>query len=188
MIASATRSLGRTVALLLASVCAMLAVPAIASAAPCGPVSDSRPDQASSTVSARTTVCLLNRERRAHGLGKLRLNRRLSAAAKRHTRDMVRRRYFDHVSRGGRDVVDRLRNSGYISRAASWVVGENLAWGSGSRGTPRAIVRSWMHSPGHRRNILTPRFREIGIGIAFATPTRSSSGGGTYTTTFGARG
>ncbi len=81
---------------------------------------------------------------------------------------MVRKRYFDHVSRTGRDVVDRLTHTGYLGSARSWIVGENLAWGSGSLSSPREIVQSWMHSPGHRANILSRRFREIGIGVVFA--------------------
>ena len=71
--------------------------------------------------------------------------------------------------------------------ARSWTVGENLAWGSGTRSTPREIVNAWMKSPGHRANILQRRFREIGIGVVFEAPHGSSSTAATYTTTFGAR-
>ena len=44
-----------------------------------------------------------------------------------------------------------------------------------------------MRSPGHRHNILSRRFREIGIGVKFDTPVGSYATGATYTTTFGAR-
>lgn len=135
-----------------------------------------------------STVCLLNRERASRGLRALRVNRRLSAAAQRHTDDMVRRRYFAHNSRSGASSVDRIRRTGYLKGARSWIVGENLAWGSGSRSTPRSIVDSWMHSSGHRRNILTRRFREIGIGVTSRAPTSGSSAAATYTTTFGQSG
>lgn len=136
---------------------------------------------------ARAAVCLINRRRVARGLRRLRLSPRLSRAARRHTRDMVRRRYFGHVSRSGTDVVDRLRRSGYIRGDISWAVGENLAWGSGRRATPRLIVRAWMRSSGHRRNILSPRFRDIGIGVTPHAPVRTKRPAATYTTTFGAR-
>jgi len=140
---------------------------------------------------AKSTVCLLNNQRARRGLHKLRQNARLSKAARQHTSDMVRRRYFSHVSKSGSDIVDRLNRNGYMRGARSWTVGENLAWGSGTRSTPREIVQAWMRSRGHRANILQRRFREIGIGVVFATPHRSSSAAGraaaTYTTTFGAR-
>lgn len=136
---------------------------------------------------ARSTVCLLNKQRKARGLRELRLNPRLSSAARFHSRDMVAKRYFDHVSRGGKDVVDRITRTGYLSRVRSWIVGENLAWGSGGLSTPKQIVKSWMHSPGHRQNILTSRFREIGIGVVVGVPARGTSPGATYTTTFGSR-
>ena len=43
-------------------------------------------------------------------------------------------------------------------------IGENIAWGTGAYGTPRQTMNSWLHSAGHRKNILTPGFRELGIG------------------------
>ncbi len=60
---------------------------------------------------------------------------------------------------------------------------ENIAWGSGRLETPRAIVRAWMRSRGHRANILG-RFDEIGIGISNGTPRRGLDGA-TYATSFG---
>lgn len=136
---------------------------------------------------ARAAVCLINARRATRGLPRLRINRRLGKAAMWHTHDMVRRHYFGHVSHRGRDVVDRLRGSRYLGGRFSWTVGENLAWGSGSRGTPRQIVRAWMNSPGHRRNMLDRRFREIGIGVIAASPVRTDLPAATYTTTFGVR-
>jgi len=167
--------------------CGALAGPvaADASAASCANA-NVRPGDASETVLAKSTVCLLNKQRGSRGMHRLRLNRRLSAAATNHSRDMVRKQYFDHTSRAGRDVVDRLTHTGYLGRATTWTVGENLAWGAGSRSTPREIVVSWMNSPGHKANILNPRFREIGIGVIFDTPSPQWTGA-TYTTTFGAR-
>jgi uncharacterized protein YkwD len=166
--------------------CALLAGPAAGSAMACDHA-NARPGGASRGQLESATVCLVNNARGRHGLGRLRVNNRLSAAADAHSGDMVRKRYFSHTSRAGKDVVDRLRNSGYIPGATSWVVGENIAWGSGARSTPRSIVSAWMHSPGHRQNILSPRFREMGIGVAFDTPSGSYSTGATYTNTFGSR-
>jgi uncharacterized protein YkwD len=148
---------------------------------------DTRPGNASEATLAKSAVCLINKQRARRGLRKLRLNARLSAAARRHTLDMVKRNYFSHTSRTGSDVVDRLTRTGYMRGARAWTVGENLAWGSGGRSTPREIVAAWMKSSGHRANILQRRFREIGIGVVFGSPQGSNGPAATYTTTFGAR-
>ena len=133
------------------------------------------------------TVCLLNAERRARGLGRLRLSDALTRAAYRHARDMVVRKYFAHTSPSGRTFISRIRATGYMSRARRWTVGENLAWGAGTRATPAAIVRAWMRSPAHRANILNRSFREIGLGIALGAPRRGYSQAATYGNEFGSR-
>lgn len=145
------------------------------------------PREAPSVRLARATVCLINRARSRRGMARLRLNRRLGKAAMWHTHDMVRRNYFGHVSQRGRDVVDRLHGSRYLGGRFSWAVGENLAWGSGRRGTPLRIFRAWMRSPGHRRNMLDPRFREMGIGVIAGAPVAIGAPAATYTATFGVR-
>lgn len=165
-----------------------LVAPSAASARGRCAYSDALPGKASRADFARATVCLLNFKRKSHGLRTLERDRRLTRAARVHNRDMVRQTYFAHVSRRGRDVGDRTRSTGYTRGARRWVVGENLAWGAGSRSTPRSIVRAWMGSAGHRRNILDRRFREIGIGVAFSAPVGEVDGpSATYTTTFGKR-
>jgi uncharacterized protein YkwD len=102
---------------------------------------------------------------------------------------MVSARFFDHTSPSGSSMVDRIRRTGYTKRARSWALGENIAWGSGSLATAAEIHRGWMHSPGHRANILQRSFREIGIGIETGLPVRLSAAqsGATYTTDFGFR-
>jgi uncharacterized protein YkwD len=129
------------------------------------------------------TLCLLNRVRGRHGLAPFRLNPKLSRAARRHSRDMVRHRYFAHDSRNGRSPFDRMRATRYVPRNASWWLGENIGWGSGSLAEPASLVRAWMHSPPHRANILSRHFRDIGIGIAVGAPVGGK--GATYTTDFG---
>jgi len=145
------------------------------------------PGAAPSIRLARASVCLINNRRTRRGLPRLRINNRLTKAAMWHTHDMVRRSYFGHLSRRGRDVVDRLRGARYLGGRFSWAVAENLAWGSGNLGTPRQIVRAWMRSPGHRRNILDRRYREIGIGVIARGPVHTDLTAATYTTTFGVR-
>ena len=133
------------------------------------------------------TLCLLNRRRAAHGIRKLRHNQRLAKAARAHAADMVRRDYFAHTAPGGVSFVDRIMRQDYVSPGQGWTVGENLAWGSYRLATPKAIVRSWMHSSGHRANILNRRFREIGIGVVRGAPAPGVEHAATYATSFGTR-
>jgi uncharacterized protein YkwD len=129
------------------------------------------------------TLCLLNAERRARGLGRLRENRALRRAALRHSEDMVERDFFEHGNPDGVGPHERIVRAGYTLRRTGFSTGENLA--TGDPGTPAAMVDGWMHSPGHRRNILRRSFDEIGIGIV---PRHQEGGlGATYTTTFGGR-
>jgi uncharacterized protein YkwD len=129
------------------------------------------------------TFCLLNDERRAHGLRALRENRRLDLASVRYAQDMARRNVFEHG-----DFVGRIKAANYLSGVSSWYVGENIAWGTGSFATPAGIVKMWMNSPPHRHNILSSKFRDIGVGIARGAPRSGVAGGATYVTDFGSRG
>ena len=170
------------------SLTAALAVAAmLSSAAPAAACenADAQISGASAGTLRSATLCLLNKRRTAHGLRRLRGDRDLREAAQRYAQDMVARDFFSHVSPSGTDVVDRLKASGFISPDESWLVGENLAWGSGALGTPRAIVRQWMNSAGHRDNILRGAFRHIGIGIAAGAPQPVSGSAATYATNFG---
>ena len=161
--------------------------PATSSASTCSGADDN-PFQTSVAAAERATLCLLNRERKRRGIRSLRSNSKLAAAAERHSRDMARRDYFDHDSRDGTSFSTRVRRAGYARGSGGWYLGENIAWGSGPYATPRSIVSEWMRSPGHKRNILDRRFREIGVGIARGAPVRGQEGGVTYTTDFGSRG
>ena len=171
-------------ALALAAALSLTLAAAPAASAACANAGAST-ESATNRVLVRATLCVLNAQRARHDLGALRLSLKLSTAARRHSRAMVRERFFSHTSPSGATFVDRIRATGYLDGAQGWSLGENIAYGSGSRSTPRSIGRAWMNSPGHRANILSPSFREIGIGIAPGTPV--GSGGATYTTDFGRR-
>ncbi len=129
------------------------------------------------------TLCLLNERRAQAGLPGLTSDRLLEDAATRFSARMVAQRFFSHDAPDGTDLGDRLRASGYLNGLSGWSIGENIAYGTGRYATASSIVQMWMESPGHRANILSGRFRAIGIGIASGNP-RSSSGA-TYTTDFG---
>lgn len=132
----------------------------------------------------RLTLCLLNKERTKRGMKPLRMQRHQGEAAASHNRLMVRRDCFSHQCPGEPDLVGRLERAGYLPCGCSWMVGENIAWGSGSYGAPRRIVESWMDSQGHRQNILNPRFEHIGVAVHPGSP----GGGVAYTTDFGFKG
>jgi uncharacterized protein YkwD len=160
------------------------AAPAHAAVTACSSsTATSMPSQANVAQVQSTVLCLVNRERTSRGLKRLRSSSKLAQAAAGHSRDMVRRGYFDHVSPGGSTMQDRIKPTGWFSGGRSYFFAENLAWGSGELASPQHIVESWMNSAGHRRNILTRRYDELGVGIALGTP--EALDGATYTTNFG---
>jgi uncharacterized protein YkwD len=162
-------------------------VPTSASASGCAGA-DVMPTAENVGPARHATLCLLNRIRHQHHRHRLRSNASLQAVAQRYSEQMVAQQFFDHGSPAGSTFVERIRTTPYLSSASSWSLGENLAWGSGGFATPRQTVRGWMHSSGHRHNILEPRYREIGIGIAPGAPVDVGGvAGATYTTEFGKR-
>ena len=142
------------------------------------------PTPATVATAQSAALCLVNAERRSRGLRPLQSNARLIAAARDHSRDMVSRRYFEHGA-----FVGRILAHGYAAGRQVWALGENLAWGTGDLGTPAAVVDAWMHSPGHRANILHAGFRESGVGVAPGVPVAGAGGrgGATYTLDLGTR-
>ena len=169
--------------------CTALVLPGSASAATCTGA-DIIPSADNLTTVRTATLCLLNKERTSRGLGKLRSDGQLRKAAQRFSATMVRQRFFDHVGPRGSTLDSRVRGGTSYLRGSvrSWSLGENIAWGSGALASPREIVRSWMHSSGHRRNVLDRRFRHIGIGVAAGAPRNvGSREAATYTTDFGFR-
>jgi uncharacterized protein YkwD len=189
--AAFAKSLRLLALLALACVLVLAASPAASAGTRACSSMKATPAQVGTEQLAASTLCLLNAQRARYGLRPLRMSSQLSEAARRHAADMQRRHYFSHVSLDGTDFVKRIRRTGYLRRAGSWFVGENLAWGAGpNRSSPRGIVAAWMNSPPHRHNILDSRFREIGIGVVVGAPRRSVSSlpAGTYATSFGSRG
>ena len=134
------------------------------------------------TQARSATLCLLNVQRADHGLAPLREENHLQRAAVTYSHAMVRQRFFDHVAPNGSTLQQRIAQAGY----RGWsTIGENLAWGSGRLATPASIVDGWMHSPGHRANILDGTFDQIGVGIASGAPMSGIGGSAAvYTTDF----
>ena len=114
--------------------------------------------------SEQQVLVLLNQIRRQHGLPALAFSTPLRAAARGHSADMLQKGYFDHNSPA--EAWD-TRILGYVT---SSTVGETIARGRGSSGSPAGIVNEWMHSVLHRHVILNGGLRFVGIGVAVGTP------------------
>ncbi len=105
---------------------------------------------------ALDVIKLTNQMRQRNNLKPLQLNCQLYKAAQQHTLDMVKAKKISHQGSDGSSPAIRVERAGY---QYSWV-GENVA--SGQK-TPGEVVKDWMNSPGHRRNILNPNFTQIGV-------------------------
>lgn len=131
----------------------------------------------------------LNKVRRANGLKPLRRSAPLSAAADAHSLAMGRQGFFQHASRDGTAFWHRVKRYYGSGGYGNWSVGENLLWSSSGLDASRAM-ELWMASPGHRKNILTERWREVGLS-AVAVPAAPGIFGGRdvviITTDFGVR-
>ena len=90
------------------------------------------------------------------------LRRRRNAAADAHSRAMARRGFFAHESADGTSFWKRVRHYYPQGRHRYWSVGENLLWASPGV-APAEAMRMWMASAPHRANLLTGRWREIGL-------------------------
>jgi uncharacterized protein YkwD len=173
---------------LLALVVALSGTAGSAAAATCEG-KDATPARQNLPTIKQATLCLINRERSRRGLPALDGDARLDRAAYAHSAEMALRNRFSHTSVSGRDLVDRLRSVGYVSRSVSWMAGENIGYVGGRGADPERMVAAWMASPGHRANILHRRFRDIGVGVVYGLPVpRRGLPGVTYTTDFGRRG
>ena len=169
-------------------------VAALAALALCAPATASADDcagadlvPAADNVAAvgQATLCLLNEQRAANGIGALAENAALSSASAGYSQRMVAQGFFAHESPDGGTLVDRLTAVGYLGSDDGWIVGENIGWGQASLATARSMVDAWMNSPGHRENLLSADYTQVGLGLALGTPT-DPTWGATYTTDFGA--
>lgn len=104
-----------------------------------------------------------NIERVKYGLKPLTLNTKLSDSALVKVEDMFTLQYFEHTSPTGKTAADLVRAEDYDFQS----VGENLALGD--FGTDQNLVTAWMNSPLHRKNILNPKFTELGLAVARST-------------------
>ena len=107
----------------------------------------------------KEVVTLVNQERAKQGLAPLKENVQLSNVAKTKSEDMVAKNYFSHTSPTYGSPFDMMKKFGIKYTSA----GENIAMG---QQTAASVMKSWMNSSGHKANILSKNFTEIGVGVA----------------------
>jgi hypothetical protein len=121
------------------------------------------------TVYERQMLDLINADRAAHGLAPVQLELRLNASSDIHSSWMNASDVFSHTGAGGSSATQRMKDAGF-DFSGRWASGENLAWQSerGADGISDDVADlhiALMNSPGHRANILSPKFELVGIGI-----------------------
>ncbi|OIJ89618.1 CAP domain-containing protein [Streptomyces colonosanans] len=126
--------------------------------------------------SAATTVegqviMQVNQERAKVGCRPVSADGDLTRLAEAFSADMAARDFFDHTDPSGNDPWDRAK-----ARGITGLGGENIARG---QATAQSVMDAWMHSPGHRANILNCDFTTLGVGVHFET------GGPWWTQDFG---
>lgn len=104
-------------------------------------------------------IRLVNQERAKAGLPALSKNSSLCTVANVRAGEIIT--VFDHTRPNGKNCFSILSEYNIMYRAA----GENIAWGQTS---PQQVMEGWMNSPGHRANILSANFSEIGVGVVYS--------------------
>jgi uncharacterized protein YkwD len=124
-----------------------------------GAIASVVPQTLESEPTTAPVVQLLNLTKRSsHGSPPLKLAEPLNRAAQLHAEDLATHNFFSHTGSDGSSVGSRVTRENYRT------VGENIY--RGTRSAPEQGIAGWMRSPGHRRNLLSPRFTEVGFGIA----------------------
>jgi uncharacterized protein YkwD len=147
--------------------CLLVAAPAAA-----------RPQHHATSLSALEAGVLadVNAFRQEHGLQPLQLSSSLSAAARQHSREMAARGYFSHSSANGSSFDRRIARYYPLQHSRLWSVGENLLWSSPDVDASGAL-QMWENSPPHRENLLTPRWRQVGLSAVHVAAAPGAYGG-----------
>ncbi len=127
---------------------------------------------------AAQILALINTLRTQSGLLPLDVNSQLTSAAQGHSDDMAATGNIDHTGSDGSSIDSRIRASGFGHWRSFGIWGENIY--GGQLADVKAAWNFWINSQVHRANLLSPRYREIGIGVGH------SANGTYYTLDFGA--
>ncbi|MFN3282095.1 MAG: CAP domain-containing protein [Tabrizicola sp.] len=118
---------------------------------------------------AESVLAAVNAARAKAGCAPLRANPKLMAAARSHARAMAEQNFFGHSGKDGSRFSSRIKRQGYAFRSAA----ENIAAGQKSAAE---VVRSWLNSAGHRRNMLNCAMRDTGIALVYQPDDRPIRG------------
>jgi uncharacterized protein YkwD len=177
------KGLSRGIALV-ALVAALVGV----SAAQASPAQPRKPAASLSSLE-QGVLAAINVFRAQNHLAPLRLSTPLTTAAREHSQQMASQGYFAHESGDGSAFWKRIQRVYPAGSARYWSVGENLLWSAPSVDSPGAI-RLWWNSPEHKKNMLDPHWREVGV-AALHVPSAPGVFGGQevtiVTTDFGVR-
>lgn len=121
------------------------------------PPQEEAPESSAVHPYEKEVVELVNAERAKYGLDALKLSENLCIKARVKSQDMADNNYFSHNSPTYGSPFDMMKALGVSYRSA----GENIAMGYA---TPEAVVTAWMNSQGHRENILSEKYTQIGVG------------------------
>ncbi|HEX5430237.1 MAG TPA: CAP domain-containing protein [Patescibacteria group bacterium] len=111
-----------------------------------------------SSLSMNQIMSMVNADRVSQGLPRLDLDPTLNLAALAKADDMITNHYFAHTSPDGVAPWYWIKNVGYNYSYA----GENLALGFQDASD---LMNSWMNSPDHRANILSPNYQDMGLAV-----------------------
>ncbi|HSS74669.1 MAG TPA: CAP domain-containing protein [Gaiellaceae bacterium] len=137
---------------------------------------DARPRDDRAPLSSRVSgvpalqdrvLTAINDLRKSNGLSELTLNPALSLAALGHSQSMAMHGYFTHEGWNGSPFWTRIKPKYRPQLGNRWFVGENLIWASPDLSADQAI-QIWLDSAPHRKNLLTPAWREVGLGAVRA--------------------
>jgi uncharacterized protein YkwD len=158
------------------------------SAAQASPTQPRHP-AASLTSLERGVLAAINAFRTQNRLTPLRLSSPLTTAAREHSQQMAADGYFAHESYDGSAFWKRIQRFYPSGSMRYWSVGENLLWSSPDVDPSRAL-QLWLASPEHRANLMTAKWREIGVSavhVAAAPGTYKGLDVTIVTTDFGVR-
>jgi uncharacterized protein YkwD len=113
--------------------------------------------EVSAQLNPDKVACIVNQVRRRNGAAPIQISNTLQFVAQNHANDQRRRNVMTHSSANGASPGQRAQQAGFNFRN----FGENVAFGQRSE---EEVMRAWIRSPGHFRNIVNPAFREMGIG------------------------
>jgi len=168
----------------------VLALSLAVAAAFVGPASGAPAEVTVSRGLNSAIVSKINALRSTHGLRHLKVATPLSRAARHHAVSMATLGYFSHSSPDGTSSGRRITSFYPISQGKNWAVGEILAWTTGDV-TAERVLAMWLASAPHHRQLLSTRWRHIGVSAVRVENAPGVYGGRTVTIVvvdFGRRG